>query len=256
VGTDAMNPGVVPGFSVLEELRNLTDIGFTPFEAIQSATRYPAEFLSHAYDFGTVAIGQRADLLLVNGNPLADLANVEARVGVMARGRWLPEAELQKRLNETPETYAQEERMVKSLMERDPARALRYLSDNDPFENLASRLVTAIVVEQGLVKFKQFYSEMKRRRPDAALLQEDAINMLGYRLLQRDRKKEAIEVFTMNTEAYPKSANTYDSLAEAYMVNGDREQAIKFYKKALEIDPKLTSSLDMLKKLTQPQENP
>jgi imidazolonepropionase-like amidohydrolase len=60
VGTDAMNMGVVPGFSVHEEIRNLVEIGFTPFEAFQAATRVPAEFL-RGNEFGTIVVGKRAD---------------------------------------------------------------------------------------------------------------------------------------------------------------------------------------------------
>jgi cytochrome c-type biogenesis protein CcmH/NrfG len=61
--------------------------------------------------------------------------------------------------------------------------------------------------------------------------------------------KEAIGVFKLNVELFPKSGNPYDSLAEAYMENGDKELAIGNYKKSLELDPKNTNAVDMLKKL-------
>ena len=60
--------GAVPGFSVHEETHNLVEIGFTPFEALQAATRNPAEFL-RGNEFGTVAVGKRADLILLEANP-------------------------------------------------------------------------------------------------------------------------------------------------------------------------------------------
>ena len=74
------------------------------------------------------------------------------------------------------------------------------------------------------------------------------MNSLGYKLLQRD-KKAAIEVFKFNVEAHPKSANVYDSLAEAFLTTGDKDLAIKFYKKALEVDPLFRNAADMLKKI-------
>jgi cytochrome c-type biogenesis protein CcmH/NrfG len=61
--------------------------------------------------------------------------------------------------------------------------------------------------------------------------------------------KEAIEIFKLNVEAYPQGFNTYDSLGEAYMVNGDKELAIQNYKKSLELNPQNSNATAMLKKL-------
>ncbi len=96
LGTDTRWLG---GFVVNEELRNFVDAGLSPYEAIRTGTSAAAEFLNATDTFGTVAVGLRADLILVEGNPLEDVANVARRVGVMLRGRWLPEEELQQRLD-------------------------------------------------------------------------------------------------------------------------------------------------------------
>ncbi|MCA1560539.1 MAG: amidohydrolase family protein [Acidobacteria bacterium] len=106
LGTDTPNPFVAPGFSIHEELRNLVAAGLTPYEAIRAGTRDAAEFLDGLADFGTVEPGRRADLLLVDGNPLDDVANVARLAGVMIRGRWLPAAELQRMLNELADSYS------------------------------------------------------------------------------------------------------------------------------------------------------
>ncbi len=112
LGTDAMSPFVVPGFSVHEELLNLVEAGLTPFKAIRAGTRDAAEFLGALDRFGTVSVGKRADLILVDGNPLKDVANVAKRVGVMVRGRWLPEAELNRMLAKMAARFSRERRPV------------------------------------------------------------------------------------------------------------------------------------------------
>jgi putative intracellular protease/amidase len=68
-------------------------------------------------------------------------------------------------------------------------------------------------------------------------LKETNINLLGYRLLQAERIADAIKVFMLNVNAFPESWNVYDSAAEAYMLNGENQTAVKYYKKSLEINP-------------------
>ncbi|MGH9159735.1 MAG: amidohydrolase family protein [Vicinamibacteraceae bacterium] len=98
-GTDAMGlPLIVPGASLHRELRILIECGLTPYEAIRTATINPAVFLGQDREFGTVAEGKRADLLLVEGNPLQDLTHLRRPMGVMVRGTWIPRNELQQRL--------------------------------------------------------------------------------------------------------------------------------------------------------------
>ncbi len=72
---------------------------------------------------------------------------------------------------------------------------------------------------------------------ESAILPERMINRLGYFLLGREEYKKAVEVFSYNIERFPKSFNAHDSLGEAYMVMGDKENAIKYYKLAVELNP-------------------
>lgn len=101
-GTDAMNPSVIPGFSLHDELRDLVAAGLTPYESLRAATANAAEFLGAAAEFGTVAVGRRADLILVEADPLKDVGNAAKRAGVMLRGRWLAEEELRRMLDKLP----------------------------------------------------------------------------------------------------------------------------------------------------------
>ncbi|MFQ5858732.1 MAG: amidohydrolase family protein [Anaerolineae bacterium] len=105
LGTDTDNPYLVPGFSLHDELAYLVQAGFTPYEAIEASTRNAAEALGKLDEFGTVTVGQRADLILVEENPLEDVALAGPLAGVMLRGYWLPEAQLREMLDELADSY-------------------------------------------------------------------------------------------------------------------------------------------------------
>ncbi len=94
------------------------------------------------------------------------------------------------------------------------------------------------------------YRELKSAGNQDIYSSESDINGWGYRLLAKKRMREAIEVFKLNVEAYPQSANVYDSLAEAYLNSGDKQLAIENYQKALELNPQMESARNALKELT------
>jgi imidazolonepropionase-like amidohydrolase len=98
LGSDAPQVFNVPGFSVHRELAMMVDAGLSPFEALQTGTVYPASFLNIEDRIGTVQTGLDADLLLLDGNPLEDIANSRRVHGVMLRGRWLSRRELDRML--------------------------------------------------------------------------------------------------------------------------------------------------------------
>jgi len=98
-GTDTPNPLLVPGFSLHDELRNLHDAGLTNFEVLQTATTNPAAFLGLLAESGTVEIGKRADLVLVDDNPLQNLETLRTPFGVMLGGKWLSKSQLKDLLN-------------------------------------------------------------------------------------------------------------------------------------------------------------
>ncbi len=98
LGSDAPQVWNVPGFSLRRELAYLVDAGLTPFQALESGTRNVAVFFGTEAETGTIGAGKRADLILLDGNPLQDIANVGRQSGVMVRGRWLDRAEVARRL--------------------------------------------------------------------------------------------------------------------------------------------------------------
>jgi len=111
LGTDSPNiPGMFAGYSIHDDLRNMVQSGLTPYQALSAGTRIPGEFIKKfvpgADSFGTVQVGERADLLLLNHNPLDSVENVREPVGVMAAGRWMPASFLHQRLDTFARTLA------------------------------------------------------------------------------------------------------------------------------------------------------
>ncbi len=99
-GSDTPELFLVYGFTLHRELQSLVEAGLSPYAALEAATRNPAEFLHALSEIGTIEKGKRADLVLLDANPLADISHTERRAGVMVRGRWFPQAELNRRLDD------------------------------------------------------------------------------------------------------------------------------------------------------------
>lgn len=105
LGTDSPQIFSVPGFSIHREMALYVDTGWTPYQVLASGTRVVGEYFGE--DFGTVAPGQRADLVLLEANPLDDIGNVARRVGVMVAGRYISEEEIAERLETVAAYYSE-----------------------------------------------------------------------------------------------------------------------------------------------------
>jgi imidazolonepropionase-like amidohydrolase len=106
-GTDSTVPGVVPGFALHDELEALSRSGMSNWQVLESTTRLACEWLRVDTDRGTVEAGKRADLLLLDADPLADVGNTRKIDAVIVGGRYLTRREL--------------DRMLKDLMEQKTA---------------------------------------------------------------------------------------------------------------------------------------
>ncbi len=104
LGSDAPQMLNVPGFSIHRELASMVAAGLTPFEALAAGTTAPAAFLG-ATDWGVIEVGCDADLVLLNANPLQDIANTQRIEGVMVRGKWLDRAALDAGLRDIEQRY-------------------------------------------------------------------------------------------------------------------------------------------------------
>jgi pimeloyl-ACP methyl ester carboxylesterase len=92
-----------------------------------------------------------------------------------------------------------------------------------------------LTAPNGVAKARQMYADAKKRDPNVSLFPEFAVNLLGYERLQAAAAQEAVEIFKLNAEAYPDSANVYDSLADGYVAAGNKDLAITASEKALEL---------------------
>jgi len=209
-------PFVLPGWSLHEELSELVGCGLSPYEALATATANPARFMQQEGEVGVVRAGARADLLLLDGNPLEDVAHAAQPVGVMVRGRWLPAAELASQLAALETLYRDEEGFLQLLR------------------------------EEGVAPAVERFREARQRDPHARLFRESALNEVGYALLDADRTDDALAAFALNVEAYPESAEVYDSLGEACLQAGDTERAIANYERSLALDPGNTNAREVL----------
>jgi imidazolonepropionase-like amidohydrolase len=100
LGSDAIQTMSVPGYSIHGELEAIARAGLTPFQVYTTGSTNVAKYFGVEKQVGTVAAGMRADLVLVDANPLADVRNFTKQSGVMVRGRWLARAEIQERLRQ------------------------------------------------------------------------------------------------------------------------------------------------------------
>ncbi|MBV9493751.1 MAG: DUF2306 domain-containing protein [Acidobacteria bacterium] len=111
-----------------------------------------------------------------------------------------------------------------------------------------SRTLSETIAANGLDAGVRQYHALKAQ-PKTYNLDENQLNTLGYEFILAKKHDEAIRVLALNTEAYPKSSNSWDSLAEAYLEAGNRGMAVTNYRKAVALDPKNRNATEALRKL-------
>jgi len=221
-GTDCEYLGAQPGFGVHTELELFVNLGMTPIDALRAATATPAAVLRIADSVGTIAPGKVADLVLLAANPLIDIRNTRRITGVFRAGRWLPRAESAAALDSLADSYG-------------------------PVQTELSAFMQALETG-GAAAALDVYRQSPDRQQIAKAV-ENVINSYGYRVLGDNRTKEAIEIFRLNTDAFPQEYNTWDSLAEAYLADGQKEQAITYYRKVLQLHPGDENATRMLRQI-------
>jgi CubicO group peptidase (beta-lactamase class C family) len=125
----------------------------------------------------------------------------------------------------------------------------------DSYKSPRNTLLKNIAAKSAEAALRE-YREWRKGRAAGEVINEDQMNSLGYELLYSwKRVNDAIEVFKLNVEDYPQSFNVYDSLGEAYAVNGDKDLAVKNYARSVELNPNNTGAIEALKKLREDGKN-
>lgn len=125
---------------------------------------------------------------------------------------------------------------------------------NIPKKSIAETIGKLLIVKDVKTALEQ-YHKLKANNYDEYIFQESELNYLGYMLLSEGKVKQAIEIFKLNTKEYPNEFNTYDSLGEAYLINGEEELAKKNYKKSLELNPDNTNATKILNEINKVSNN-
>jgi hypothetical protein len=115
---------------------------------------------------------------------------------------------------------------------------------------LSEAALVHLIIEKGIQKAMALIEKTKAANPEEVIIKENVLNWLGYHFLYWwGREDEAVEVFKLNVSLFPKSANAYDSLGEAYLILGNQPKAVKCYEKSLNLDPNNKNAEAVLKRL-------
>jgi tetratricopeptide (TPR) repeat protein len=197
IGTDAAIPGLYPGKAAHRELTELVKAGLSNYDAMAIGTRNAGEFARRYIDrdvrFGQVLPGYRADLVLVDGNPLE-----KTRYDFLRGANNRVDAALEK---------AGGKETIQQMIDANPGDT-------------------------------EFLSSIEAR-----------INAAGYSAAFANNLDRSEEILRLNTRLFPKSANTWDSLAEVTLYRGNREAALEFYRKALQADPGFENAAEQIEKI-------
>ena len=115
-----------------------------------------------------------------------------------------------------------------------------------------SETLSATIASSGVDEAVKQYHDFRTAESSAYDFDEGELNALGYQLIRAKKLKESIRILQLNVEAYPQSSNTYDSLGEAYLDDGNKAQAIANYQKSLQLNPKNRNAILVLQKLNAP----
>jgi len=218
LGTDAAPYGF-PGLSAHQELQELTEAGFTPYQALLTATRNSGSFIAEnvpgAPAFGTITEGAEADLVLLSANPLANIQNTKSIAGVMLKGRWLPSTEL---------------------------ADLRSAADA-PADKVKQKLeaIDSALEAGDVERAKQYSESIESNSPWIA----EWVLMTKARRLEGANLPAAIKVATWDTELYPQSFSAYYLLADLLFEAKRPAEGEVQIRKSLVLEPHNSAALNL-----------
>lgn len=226
-GTDTETFGFA-GQSLYGDLHELLLAGFTPYQVLESATRLPGEFIRRhlrgAERFGTVTVGSRADLVLLDANPLADVENLKRVRGTMARGRWYARADLQRMRDSIGVRNAE----VKSLVVLLDSLAMK-----------ANAGAAAVEV----------FERIRNRYPDVVPVAELVLRGYGRTLYLKGDRPNAIRLRLLVEQLYSLSHSAANEVGRGYLFAGDTTSALVHFRRSLALSPHNSNVGRMVEKL-------
>ena len=236
-GTDASDVGPVAGFGLHHELQEFVNDGLTPYQALLTATVNPARYFRQSEQWGTIEPGKRADLLLLDANPLENIGNTKKIAGIVLHGEWFDRTGLRSSLEKVPGEYEAQIQTMESMLDASPEKADRLMAETDPFGSVSASALDRMAEGQDAKTLVATLRQIHEKLPNSRAVSEGAVNTLGYQLFRKQKTQQAIAVLRLNTEQFPKSANAWDSLGEILLKSGNVAGGVASYRKALEVDP-------------------
>jgi len=105
-GSDALVPPTLPGISLHAELQELVNAGLTPYESLKTSTSNASKFLGTLSSTGTIDPGKKANLVLLNGNPLEEISNTKEIEGVLTQNQWISADNINERMIQISDSYS------------------------------------------------------------------------------------------------------------------------------------------------------
>ena len=194
-------------------------------------------------------------MLLLDANPLENIANTKRIAGIVLQGKWMDKETLSAKLQLVPGTYEANIQTMQKFLEENPEKADELMVGMDAFGAVAASALDRLAEDKDTEALIATLKRIHARLPNSKVASEEAVNTLGYDLFRKHKNKQAIAVLRLNTEQYPGSANTWDSLGEILLGTGDEPGSLASYKKALETDPNYPNAQAARKIISEHQAN-
>jgi len=233
--SDAPTAGAFPGIAVHDELKEFVELGFTPYEALKTATIEPGifikKYIEDSDNFGLIKEGYRADLLLLDHNPIENIENTRTILGVIKNGEWYPKDSLEKEMDNLYNVYKDVSPIVKSIEKE--------------------------IENENVDLAYEIYTQGRSQHNDQLFLGYYTMWYAGYRFLYENRKltddpnraENAIRFYKMYLDQYPELHGSHYLLGIAYKAKKDTVNAVKAFEESLKLHPYNPYALNQLEKL-------
>ncbi len=209
-GSDYPNPLTFPGFSLHDELELYVEAGMDKLAALQTATINPAIFMNKEVEFGTVEVGKKASLVLLERNPLENITNTRAINAVVLRGKAFDKKQLEDMLLE-----------VKSKVEKPSfADIFRELADQISFDEALDSLTILI-----------------NENSKAYTLEANEMGLVMQDFYESGEQKKMVKYAEYLIKWFPEFSTIHTWSGEVMMMVERTEDAVRLFNKALELDP-------------------